>query len=306
MPAGPWIDGPASSGTTSFEGGTYTAGTPVDLSADATIAVTGVVVSKTAQDDTGDGTDRSGEVWNVVRGFQDSSVNPNILVTSSRNPLASVGSDAHWPVGVDRGVRVGAVNEANAGLELLGFAVGFADVFSPTLPTGATGWQADPDQVAEWSGNLTFSYDTYSFDDGSQTFTGIVGSPVIAPLDISSIGLNGTFPYANYNALPSSPGSSLAFSGSGASYAADASIMPDYLLNSSPAALITNATHYWAVKVQLNVAWTYQLPRYRFLFPGAPPCRIYPRDDGLGVGAGRIFPPPTSHQRSGRRAGGYY
>lgn len=39
----------------------------------------------------------------------------------------------------------------------------------------------------------------------------------------------------------------------------------------------------------------------------APPCRIFPRRDGLGVGAGCAFPPPKSQQRSpGNRGVGYY
>lgn len=38
----------------------------------------------------------------------------------------------------------------------------------------------------------------------------------------------------------------------------------------------------------------------------APPCRIHPREDQLGVGSGRVWPPPKSHQASPRRAGGYY
>ena len=38
---------------------------------------------------------------------------------------------------------------------------------------------------------------------------------------------------------------------------------------------------------------------------GAPPCRLFPRGDGLGVGGGRHFPPPKSQQRSGRRFGYY-
>lgn len=37
----------------------------------------------------------------------------------------------------------------------------------------------------------------------------------------------------------------------------------------------------------------------------APPARLFPRDDGLGVGGGRGFPPPKSQQRSGRRFGYY-
>lgn len=37
----------------------------------------------------------------------------------------------------------------------------------------------------------------------------------------------------------------------------------------------------------------------------APPGRLFPRDDGLGVGGGRIFPPPSSQQRSGRQFGYY-
>lgn len=41
-------------------------------------------------------------------------------------------------------------------------------------------------------------------------------------------------------------------------------------------------------------------------FTIAPPCRLYPREDQLGVGSGRIWPPPKSQQFSNRRAGGYY
>lgn len=37
----------------------------------------------------------------------------------------------------------------------------------------------------------------------------------------------------------------------------------------------------------------------------APPCRLFPRADGLGVGGGRNFPPPKSRQRSSRRFGYY-
>lgn len=37
----------------------------------------------------------------------------------------------------------------------------------------------------------------------------------------------------------------------------------------------------------------------------APPCRLFPRDDGLGVGSGRHFPSPKSQQRSARRFGYY-
>lgn len=37
----------------------------------------------------------------------------------------------------------------------------------------------------------------------------------------------------------------------------------------------------------------------------APPCRLFPRGDGLGVGSGRHFPPSKSQQRSGRRFGYY-
>lgn len=42
------------------------------------------------------------------------------------------------------------------------------------------------------------------------------------------------------------------------------------------------------------------------VYPGdAPPCRLFPRGDGLGVGSGRHFPPSKSQQRSGRRFGYY-
>lgn len=39
--------------------------------------------------------------------------------------------------------------------------------------------------------------------------------------------------------------------------------------------------------------------------PSAPPARLFPREDGLGVGGGRHFPPPKSQQRSNRRFGYY-
>ena len=39
--------------------------------------------------------------------------------------------------------------------------------------------------------------------------------------------------------------------------------------------------------------------------PLGVPCRLFPREDGLGVGGGRIFPPPRSQQRSLRRFGYY-
>lgn len=38
----------------------------------------------------------------------------------------------------------------------------------------------------------------------------------------------------------------------------------------------------------------------------APPCRITGREDGLGSGSGRIFPPPRSQQASNRVGGGSY
>ena len=42
------------------------------------------------------------------------------------------------------------------------------------------------------------------------------------------------------------------------------------------------------------------------VFRGAPPpARLFPREDGLGVGGGRIYPPPKSQQLSGRRFGHY-
>lgn len=39
---------------------------------------------------------------------------------------------------------------------------------------------------------------------------------------------------------------------------------------------------------------------------GEPPCRLTGREDSLGVGSGRIWPPAKSQQASPRRAGGYY
>lgn len=60
-----------------------------------------------------------------------------------------------------------------------------------------------------------------------------------------------------------------------------------------------------------NPVLTYTLrpPRHRFLYLepqmfASPPCRLYPRDDNLG-NTPRLFPPPTTRQRS-PRVGGYY
>jgi hypothetical protein len=53
--------------------------------------------------------------------------------------------------------------------------------------------------------------------------------------------------------------------------------------------------------IVLHVVW-----RMPVTITAAPPCRIHPREDHLGAGSGRIWPPPRSHQASPRRAGGYY
>jgi len=55
----------------------------------------------------------------------------------------------------------------------------------------------------------------------------------------------------------------------------------------------------------INLPWPY-LTFGVLPLGAAPPCRLYPREDQLGVGSGRIWPPPKSHQYSPRRAGGYY
>lgn len=54
----------------------------------------------------------------------------------------------------------------------------------------------------------------------------------------------------------------------------------------------------------LNPVW--DLILLRFGGPTvAPPCRLFPREDGLGVGGGRHYPPSKSQQRSARRFGYY-
>lgn len=58
------------------------------------------------------------------------------------------------------------------------------------------------------------------------------------------------------------------------------------------------ATHRWQI---------YEAEVFAVMPGEAPPCRIFPRSDGLGVGAGRAYPPPKSQQRSpGNRGVGYY
>jgi hypothetical protein len=51
-------------------------------------------------------------------------------------------------------------------------------------------------------------------------------------------------------------------------------------------------------------------PRYRLVYetaPGLPPCRVYPREDGLGASsAAQVWPPPKSEQRGGRQGPGSY
>jgi hypothetical protein len=49
------------------------------------------------------------------------------------------------------------------------------------------------------------------------------------------------------------------------------------------------------------VHFTYQPPRYRFLFDIAPPQRQHPRDDGLGISTRRSWPLPTTKQFGLRR-----
>jgi hypothetical protein len=50
-------------------------------------------------------------------------------------------------------------------------------------------------------------------------------------------------------------------------------------------------------------------PRWRWVFAAEPPAsyrRIFPRDDGLGGGAPRIYPPSKGAQSSNRTSGGYF
>lgn len=58
----------------------------------------------------------------------------------------------------------------------------------------------------------------------------------------------------------------------------------------------TNDVDYAWVAFSVAVAWGPTV---------APPARLFPREDGLGVGGGRHFPPPKSQQRSNRRFGYY-
>lgn len=68
-----------------------------------------------------------------------------------------------------------------------------------------------------------------------------------------------------------------------------------------------------------SVEYLCRPPRIRWLFPGdpppppptgtgfAPPLRIHPRSDGLGLSSAvRVWPPPPSQQRGGRPAPGSY
>lgn len=73
-----------------------------------------------------------------------------------------------------------------------------------------------------------------------------------------------------------------------------ASISSAYVTGLSPAAeFVAGVTYTATVLTARHVTF-------------APPCRKYPREDGLGVGGRRHYPPARSQQRSSRRAGGYY
>jgi hypothetical protein len=61
---------------------------------------------------------------------------------------------------------------------------------------------------------------------------------------------------------------------------------------------------------RFDVSYTLRPGRHRFIYehaPRTPIGRVYPRDDGLGTSsAGRVWPPPTSQQGSGRVGPGSY
>lgn len=85
----------------------------------------------------------------------------------------------------------------------------------------------------------------------------------------------------------------------------------DSLSDTVPTAMVTpeSVAKDTVRDVQLNA--TYQPARYRIVVVGppdlqpptlsAPPCQIYPRDDGLGAGSAAVYPPPSSY-----RPGAYY
>ena len=61
---------------------------------------------------------------------------------------------------------------------------------------------------------------------------------------------------------------------------------------------VTTIEDYPSQIIEVRIAYATQVV-------GAPPCRLFPREDGLGVGGGRRFPPPKSQQASSRRVGYY-
>lgn len=59
---------------------------------------------------------------------------------------------------------------------------------------------------------------------------------------------------------------------------------------------------------RLRIVATVRPPRYRWVYPGdeaVPYRRIYPRDDMLGAGSARNYPPSKARQSGNRTAGGY-
>jgi hypothetical protein len=62
----------------------------------------------------------------------------------------------------------------------------------------------------------------------------------------------------------------------------------------------------YGVKLQVvQIKWQVRALRYRWVYATTPYRRIYPRDDGLGGGAPRTYPPSKSVQLGNRTTGGY-
>lgn len=90
-------------------------------------------------------------------------------------------------------------------------------------------------------------------------------------------------------------------------YTKTSMFIPPQMEDSASLFTLPNSWIYGYYIARLDVGYTLRPPRYRWIFEDTsePYRRIFPRDDALGAGSARNYPPPKARASSSRIGGGY-
>lgn len=253
--------------------------------------------SRTVTNSYGDGIDRTQDMWDKLRGFNDvAGDTANIYAgsTFSINP-----GDA-WNIEVSAHLASGATYPDVYGYVGFWGAIFYNQTFEPELPPGATGIEIDGDPESALSVTLAYdaapsppSYALHALSDFAGS-TGILG-------DFAIHTNLGHYPYADLTAMSPAPFGGRDLDNLHSIFHALPSSLLDATVPFADAVVPPDGgatTIYRAQNCTFSTVYTITYPRYRFIFADIPIRRVYPRR--LEVRS--VYPPPTT-QQYGRRTG---